>query len=217
MTTTKNQKSKVSNNKISFRNGKNENAEKLLKTSFEPLFSVKDNKARLTFCGVEHSLIEWVDNGKQKETPVMKLVFSVLDITHEGPTTIGITCNYRISENNLLGKVLKIMGYNFKKQSVTVDENDEYGVRTETIKPVEIFDFLRDKCGLVYKSNLTVAVRKDKKTGERVECPGLWDIVPQSLEPKFMKNGEQTRDMMATDISDEDFQNPDIAMTSDLE
>jgi|GEM_PF-1756741 hypothetical protein len=214
---TKATQSKVRNTKLSFKNGKNQQAEALLKQSFEPLFSPKDGKARLTFCGVEHSLLEWEENRQHKEAPVMKLVFSVLDITHEAPTTIALTCNYRLSERNLLGKVLKTMGYEFKKESTVIDEDDEFGVRTDIANPAEIFDFLRAQCGLVYKANLTVALRKDKTTGQKVERPGLWDIDASTLEPKMLKNGEQERDMMASDISDEDFQNPEIAMASEAQ
>lgn len=206
--------SKVRNTKATFKTGKNKQAESLMKRSFEPLFSPKDGKARLTFCGVEHSIIEWSDNGKKREKPVMKLVFSCFDVTHETPANIAITCEYRLSEKNRLGQILTVMGYEFKKETINVDKDDEFGTRVKHTDPSEIFDFLRSQCGLVFKGNLTVAIRKNK-TGERVERPGLWDIDYKTLEPKLLKTGEQERDMLASDVSDEDFENPDIAMESE--
>ena len=98
-------KSKVQSKNLTFKNGKNEVAESLMKRSFKPLFSPKDGKARLTFCGVEHDLLEWIDNGKKREKPVMKLVFSCFDVTHEAPANIAITCEYRLSEQNRLGQI----------------------------------------------------------------------------------------------------------------
>ncbi len=220
--------SKVQNTKINYKNGKNESAESLMKRSFEPLFSPKDGKARLTFCGVEHSVIEWInkkewddEDGKKHqkrkkiEKPVMKLVFSCLDETHESPANIAITCEYRLSENNRLGQVLTLMGYEFEFEKIILNNDDEFGRKTEyKTDPKQIFDFLREKCGLVFKGNLTVAIRKNK-AGEPVERPGLWDIDYKSLEPKLLKTGEQERDMMASDISDGDFENPEIAMANE--
>lgn len=207
--------SKVSNSKAVFKTGKNEQAESLMKCSFEPLFSSKDNKARLTFCGAEHSLIKWTKDGIDHEQPKLKLVFSCFDVTHESPANIAITCNYRLSKKSQLGQILTIMGYEFKDETVIVDSEDEYGSKTKRNNPKEIFDFLRSQCGLVYKANLTVATRKNKTTGEYVPRPGLWDIDYSTLEPKLNKESVQERDMMASDVSDEDFENPDIAMASE--
>lgn len=207
--------SKVTNTKAVFKTGKNEQAESLMKRSFEPLFSTKDNKARLTFCGAEHSVIEWTKDGKHHEQPKLKLVFSCFDVTHEFPANIAVTCDYRLSEKNRLGQILTIMGYQFKNETVVLDEEDEYGSQTKHTNPKEIFDFLRSQCGLVYKANLTVASRKNKTTGEYVQRPGLWDIDYKTLEPKLTKTGNQERDMMASDISDEDFESPAIAMASE--
>jgi hypothetical protein len=204
--------SKVRNTKLSFKNGKNDKAESLMKRSFEPQFSPKDGKARMTFCGVEHSLIEWDKNGKHYEKPVMKLAFSCLDTTHESPQVLAITCDYRLSRNNRLGKVLAIMGFTFVDETEVVDSDDEYGVKAKQANPTEIFDYLRGQCGLVFKACLEPATRKNKTTGEKYKANGLWDITYESLEPKLLKNGEQERDMMASDISDEDFENPDIDM-----
>lgn len=216
MATSKNQSntSKVRNSKISFKNGKNNTAESLMKRSFEPLFSAKDGKCRLTFCGVEHSIIEWVKDSKKIEKPVMKLAFSCLDTTHEAPQTIAITCDYRLSPNNKLGTVLKLMGFKFTDESEVIDTDDEFGVKAKQTNPTEIFDFMREQCGLVFKGGLKPATRKNKTTGERYEAKGLWEIVPDSIEP-MLKNGVQLRDMLASDISDEDFENPDIDQESE--
>ena len=213
--TTSNNTSKVKNTKVRYNNGRNESAESLMKRSFEPLFSPKDGKARLTFCGVQHSIIEWTDNkGKHIDKPVMKLAFSCMDITHEAAITIGITCEYRLSEKNRLGQVLAIMGYNFQDDKQVIDEDDEYGIQTKKVNPSEVFDFLRSQCGLVFKGNLRPVEKTNKKTGERYES-ALWDIDYTTLEPKLSKTGEQERDMMSGDISDDDFQNPDIAMANE--
>lgn len=209
--------SKVRNTKATLKTGKNEQAESLMKRSFEPLFSPKDNKARLTFCGVEHSIIEWSDKGKHREKPVMKLVFSCLDTTHETPINIGVTCEYRLSEKNRLGQILTMMGFEFADETEIVDEDDEFGKRKVQTDGTEIFNFLRGQCGLVFKGNLKPATRKNKTTGERYQAYGLWEIEYQTLEPKLTKNGEQERDMLASDITDEDFQNPEIAMTSEID
>lgn len=210
MTVKRNTSAKVRNTKAQYKTGKNQVSESQLIVSFSPLFSPKDGKARLTFCGIEHTTI----NTSKGEKPVMRIVFSCLDTTHEAPQNIAITCDYRLSENNKLGQVLAIMGYEIKKSVETVDDDDEYGVKTTIVNPREIFDFFRSKCGLVFKGNLLVATRKDKTTGERVPAPGLWDIDYKTLTP-FLKNGEQLRDMLASDVTDEDFENPEIAMSDD--
>jgi len=214
MATTKKQPStstsKVRNTKAQYKVGKNEVSENQLKVSFAPLFSPKDGKARLTFCGVEHSIIKTNNN----EKPVMRITFSCLDETHEAPQNLAITCDYRLSENNKLGQILAIMGYEIKKSTEVVDEDDEFGVKSTVANPREIFDFFRSKCGLVFKANLMEATRKDKRTGERVPAPGLWDIDYKTLTP-FVKNGEQLRDMLASDVSDEEFENPKIDMADD--
>lgn len=203
---------KVRNTKAQsqYKTGKNQTSESQLVVSFSPLFSPKDGKARLTFCGVEHSTI----NTQKGEKPIMRIVFSCLDETHESPQNIAITCDYRLSEQNKLGQILAIMGYEIKKLVETVDDSDEFGVKTTIVNPREIFDFFRSKCGLVFKGNLIVATRKDKVTGEKMPAPGLWDIDYKSLIP-FLKDGEQLRDMLASDITDEDFEAPRIDMSDE--
>jgi hypothetical protein len=210
MPTKRQTSAKVRNTKAQYKTGKNQVSESQLIDAFTPQLSAKDGKARLTACGVEHTTI--TVNGNEK--PVMKIVFSVLDETHEAPQNIAITCDYRLSETNKLGQILAIMGYEIKKSVEIVDEDDEYGVKTTIVNPREIFDFFRSMCGLVYKANLLVATRRDKATGERVPAPGLWDIDYKTLAP-FVKNGEQLRDMLASDVTDEDFENPEIAMSDE--
>lgn len=201
---------KVRNTKAKYKTGKSEISESQLVVSFTPLFSPKDGRARLTFCGIEHSVI----TVQKREKPVMRIVFSCLDETHEAPQNIAITCDYRLSEQNKLGKILAVMGYEVKKSVETVDADDEFGVKSTVVNPREIFDYFRSKCGLVFKGNLMVATRKDKITGERVPAPGLWDIDYKTLTP-FLKDGEQLRDMLASDITDNDFENPEINMADD--
>lgn len=201
---------KVRNTKAKYKTGKSEISESQLVVSFTPLFSPKDGRARLTFCGIEHSVI----TVQKREKPVMRIVFSCLDETHEAPQNIAITCDYRLSEQNKLGKILAVMGYEVKKSVETVDADDEFGIKSTVVKPREIFDYFRSKCGLVFKGNLMVATRKDKVTGERVPAPGLWDIDYKTLTP-FLKDGEQLRDMLASDITDNDFENPEINMADD--
>ncbi len=202
--------SKVRNTKAQYKTGKNHIAESQLKVSFAPKFSSIDGKARLTFCGIEHSII----TVKGIEKPIMRITFSCLDETHDAPQNLAITCDYRLSEKNKLGQILAIMGYEIKTSIEIVDEDDEYGTKTSIVNPQEIFDFFRSKCGLVFKADLMVGSRKDKITGERVPAPGIWDIDYKTLVP-FLKNGEQLRDMLASDITDEDFKNPHIDMSDD--
>lgn len=218
MSTTKKQTttSKVQNRKASFKNGKNEKAESLIRYSFEPLFSPRDGKARLTFCGLEHSYNNEKKkvNGRVETTQVPKLVivFSCLDVTHDNPQNIGIRINYNLSKTNALGRFLALLGYKTKVISETVDAEDDYGEKIKRPDPREIFDFLRDKCGLVFKAEMERAIGMNRK-GETYE-KSLWNILTNTIEP-MMKNGEQVRDMLASDVSDEDFEAPRIDMVEE--
>lgn len=211
--TKKSATSKVSNRKAQYKTGKNESAESIMRSAFQPLFSPKDGKARLTFCGIEHSTIKVTEKSKKKEKPVMKITFSCLDESHEAPENLAITCDYRLSEKNKLGQILTIMGYEIKKATEVIDEDDEYGVKSTVVNPREIFDFFRSKCGLVFKGDLVTATRKNEE-GKKVPKPGLWEIDYKTLVP-FLKNGEQLRDMLASDVTDEEFENPKIDMADD--
>lgn len=212
MTTSKKAQSgsKVRNTKATYHKSVNKIAEANMRRSFEPLLSSKDNKARLTFCGVKHSVIEWSKNGKEISKPVMLLAFSCFDVTHENPQVLAITCDYRLSAKNRLGQILTLMGYIFTDETEVVDADDEFGVKQKQTDSTEIFNFFREKCGLVFKAELKPALRKNKTTGEKYEAYGLWDIDYKTIEPLMSKTGEQQRDLMASDVSDEDFQNPDI-------
>ncbi len=204
--------SKVRNTKAQnqYKTGKNVVSESLIRESFQPLFSKIDGTARLTFCGIEHSSI----TVKGEEKPIIRIAFSCLDVTHEAPQIIGITANYNYSPENKLGKVLELMGFQPIKQIDVVDEEDEFGIRETNTNLSEIFDFFRSKVGLVFKAQLVPAKRKNKNTEMYEEKKGLWDIVPESLTPKF-KGDEQESDLMPSDITDEAFLNPEIAMSDD--
>lgn len=204
-------KTSVTNSKIEYKNGKNQVAESLLQKSFQPLLSKKDGTARLTFCGVEHTLVNF---GKGEE-PFMRLAFSCLDETHDNPQTLALGMRYRIAKENKLGKILELMGYQFKEEIEILDDDDEFGYKKE-LKTDDIFDFLREKCGLVFKAKLNPATRRDKHTGETCEIKGLWDIEYQSLTP-LMKDGIQLSDYMASSVSKTDFENPQIDQTTDVE
>jgi hypothetical protein len=205
--------SKVRNTKArnQYKTGKNVVSESLIRESFRPLFSRIDGTARLTFCGIEHSSITL----KGEEKPIIRIAFSCLDVTHEAPQIIGITVNYNYSPENKLGKVLELMGFQPIKQIDVIDDEDEFGIRETNTNLSEIFDFFRSKVGLVFKGKLIPAKRKNKVTGEYEERKGLWDIVPESLTPRF-KGDEQESDLMPSDITDEAFLNPEIAMSDEL-
>src|SRR6476469_4405341 len=177
-------------------------SEQLLRRSFEPLLSPKDNKARLTFVGYQHSLIEWKKDNQSVSKPVLKLVFSVLDKTHKNPANISITCDYRYNPNNRLGTTLKLMGFEIEETTEVVDEDDEYGVKVGDLDTESLFQFLQDTAGKVYKALLRVATKKDKKTGERYEAQGLWEIDFTSIAPFIGKDGKQKADTTADELGE---------------
>lgn len=193
MTSAKNKtqsKSTVRNKKAEYRTGKNKTAESLIKRSFTPLLN-KNGQARLTFCGVDHSI-------SKNDKPFMKIVFSVLDITHDAPANIAILSSYRYSENNKLGRFLDILGYKAPViQYETVDIDDEFGLKASNANVDGIFEFLREKCGLVFKAKMN---KLDN---------GLYQIDIESLEP-FIKDGVQISDYLANEVSDQTFENPQI-------
>jgi hypothetical protein len=175
-------------------------SELLLRRSFDPLLSPKDNKARLTFVGYQHSLIEWKKDGQAVSKPVLKLVFSVLDRTHENPANISITCDYRYNPNNRLGTTLNLMGFEVVEKVEIVDEDDEFGAKLTAFDSQALFEFLRESVGLTYKAMLRTAQRKDKVTGEKKDALGLWEIDFTSIEPLISKDGKQKRDTDADNI-----------------
>ena len=184
----------VRNTKAKFNTGTNKLAESLIKRSFTPLVSPKDGKSRLTFCGVEHSV------SKDGNNPFMKLVFSCLDVTHDAPANIAILSSYRYSEQNKLGKFLALLGYVPPAiEYQVIDEEDEFGMKANDSGVDGIFEFLRERCGLVFKAELVMSEKR----------AGLYQIDIATIEP-MMKNGEQVTDYMASDVSDEVFENPSI-------
>ena len=169
-------------------------SESLLRRSFEPLLSTKDNKGRLTFIGYQHSILEWKKDGQSIAKAVLKLVFNVRDKTHENPANIAITCDYRYNPNNRLGTTLNLMGFEVVEKVEIVDADDEFGAKLTAFDSQSLFDFLRESAGLVYKASLKTAQRKDKLTGEKKEAKGLWDIDFTSIEPFISKDGNHLRD-----------------------
>jgi len=174
-------------------------SETLLRRSFEPLLSPKDNKARLTFVAYQHSILEWKKDGQKITKPVLKLVFSVLDKTHENPANIAITCDYRYNPTNRLGTTLNLMGFEVVEKVEIVDEDDEFGAKLTALDSQSLFEFLRESAGLVYKAALRTAQRKDKVTGEKTEAKGLWEIDFTSIEP-LIKDGKHKRDTDADEL-----------------
>ena len=176
-------------------------SELLLRRSFEPLLSPKDNKARLTFVAYQHSVLEWKKDDIVITKPVLKLVFNVRDKTHENPANIAITCDYRYNPNNRLGTTLNLMGFEVVEKVEIVDEDDEFGAKLTALDSQSLFEFLRQSAGLVYKASLRTVQRKDKLTGEKIEAKGLWEIDFTSIEA-FMVKGEHKRDTDADELGD---------------
>ncbi|MBW4635960.1 MAG: hypothetical protein KME30_29985 [Iphinoe sp. HA4291-MV1] len=169
-------------------------SEQTFKRSFAPLTSKKDGTARLTFAGYKHSITK---NGRER--PFFSIIFSCMDVTRESPANISVLSPYRYSESNILGKLLKALGYVGGNQTETIlDENDEFGyvVRQDLSR---IYDFLDTKRGLVFKGVMIL--------GER----NLYRIEVETLEPLAGKDGKQQRDYTA----DEGLSEKEIAI--DLE
>ena len=187
-----------------------------LKRSFEPLLSPKDSKARLTFVGYQHTILEWKKDGKEITKPILKLVFAVLDKTHENPANIAITCDYRYNPSNRLGIILNLMGFEAVETIQIIDEDDEFGTKLITFDFHVLFEFLRKSVGLSYKALLKTVVRADKFTGEKKEAKGLWEIDFTTIEPLISKGGEQKRDTDADKIgNDVDVPKIDYDMDAD--
>lgn len=167
--------------------------EQTFKRSFTPLTSKKDGTARLTFAGYKHSVTK--DGGRA----FFSIVFSCMDVTRKNPANISVLSAYRYSESNVLGKLLKALGYVAGDQTETIlDDEDEFGYMV-TQDLSDIYDFLDTKRGLVFKGELT--------QGER----NLYRIEVHTLEPLTGKDGKQLRDY----ASDEGLSEKEI--TIDLE
>lgn len=172
---------------------KNMLSEQTFKRAFTPLTSRKDGTARLTFAGYKHSVT------KDGERSFFRLVFSCMDITRENPANIGVLSSYRYSESNVLGKLLKALGYVAKDQSeIVLDPDDEFGYKVDDDWS-DIYDFLDTKRGLVFKGVMT--------QGDR----NLYRIEVDTLQPLLGKDGKQQIDYTA----DEGLSEKEIAI--DLE
>jgi hypothetical protein len=154
-------------------------SEQQFKLSFVPLTSKKDGTARLTFGGYKHSLT------KDGDRPFFSLVFSCMDVTRENPANISVLSSYRYSENNVLGKLLKAMGYLAPVQEESIlDQDDEFGYVIKSDLST-IYDFLESQKGLVFKGSMSL--------GER----NLYRIEVDTLQPLLGKDGNQQRDYTA--------------------
>lgn len=153
--------------------------EQTFKRAFTALTSKKDGTARLTYAGYKHSVT------KDGERPFFSIVFSCMDITRENPANISVLSSYRYSESNVLGKLLKALGYVAKDQSeIVLDPDDEFGYKVDDDLS-DIYDFLDTKRGLVFKGVMT--------QGER----NLYRIEVNTLQPLLGKNGKQQIDYAA--------------------
>jgi hypothetical protein len=168
----------TANNKVNTTN-KSMQPEQTFKRSFAPLTSKKDGTARLTFAGYKHSVT------KDGDRSFFRLIFSCMDVTHENPANLGINSAYRYSETNVLGKLLKAMGYTSTDQEEEIlDDDDEFGYVVKSDLD-NIYDFLDSKKGLVFKGELT--------QGES----NLYRIEVATLQPLMSKDGSQQRDYTA--------------------
>ena len=167
--------------------------EQTFKRSFAPLTSKKDGSVRLTFAGYKHSVT------KDGERPFFSIIFSCMDVTRENPANISVLLAYRYSETNVLGKLLKALGYLSDDQTETIlDNEDEFGYVVNNDLS-DIYDFLDNKRGLVFKGMMS----QDERN--------LYRIKVDTLEPKLGKDGKQERDYAA----DEGLSEKEIAI--DLE
>lgn len=117
--------------------------EQEFKRAFEPLTSRKDGKSQLTYAGYQHSI-------SKAEKPFLKIIFSVLDVTGKSSQNISVLSSYRYSAKNVLGRLLKMMGYEHQSSIQIIDEDDEFGhVIDENLG--DIYDFLDEQKGLIFK------------------------------------------------------------------
>lgn len=118
-------------------------AEQAFKRAFEPLTSRKDGKAQLTYAGYKHSV-------SKNDKPFLRIIFTVLDVTGKSSQNISVLSSYRYSDKNVLGRMLKMMGYSHQFSMIVTDEDDEFGlVIDENLG--DIYDFLDEQKGLIFK------------------------------------------------------------------
>jgi len=149
--------------------------EQQFQRAFEPLTSRKDGKAQLTYAGYQHSI-------NKSGGAFLKILFSVLDVTGKNPANISVLSSYRYSDKNVLGRLLKVMGYDHQSKVIVIDaDDDEFGhVIQENLE--EIYDFLDDQKGLIFKGFCKVP---DSDTFYRIDVA--------SIEPFLDKSGKQKR------------------------
>jgi len=163
--------------------------------SFEPLTSRKDGKAQLTFSGYKHT-VRNDGNGA-----FLQIVFSVMDITQKNPANICINSNYKYSEGNLLGRLLKLMGYDHQKNIIVTDENDEFGYTINEDLNL-IYVFLESQKGLMFKGFCNLEENNKGQWWYRIKV--------DSLEPLMDKIGTQKRAYDASEGLSENELNIDI-------
>lgn len=151
-------------------------SEQTFKRSFTPLTSKKDGTVRLTFTGCKHCVT------KDGERPFFSIVFSCMDVSRENPANISVLATYRYSESNVLGRLLKALGYvSSEKTEIILDPEDEFGYLINQDLS-DIYDFLDTKRGLVFKGLMSQGNRN------------LYRIEVESLQPLLGNNDLQQRD-----------------------
>lgn len=149
-------------------------SEQQFKRAFEPLTSRKDGKSQLTYAGYQHSI-------NKSGSAFLKIVFSVLDVTGENPANVSVLSSYRYSGKNVLGRLLKMMGYEHQFEQIVTDADDEFGhVVKEDLSG--IYDFLDKHKGLIFKGFCRVP---QDDTYYRIEV--------DSIEPYLDKKGKHKR------------------------
>lgn len=159
--------------------------EQSFQRSFSPLTSKKDGKAQLTYAGYQHSIN--LNGGA-----FLKIIFSVLDVTGKNSQNISILSSYRYSERNVLGRLLKTMGYEHKVDEVVINpDDDEFGHGIDENLDA-IYDFLDEKKGLVFKGFCQVP-----------EGETFYRIYVDSIVVCLNKNGTQKQVDAMREISNE--------------
>jgi hypothetical protein len=152
-------------------------SEQQFKRTFEPSRSKKDGKAQLTYAGYQHSVN---NNGGA----FLKIVFSILDVTGKNPQNISVLSSYKYSDTNVLGKILKTMGYVHSCNTVVIDADDEFGEVVEDDFDA-IYNFLDEQKGLVFKGFCEKQPNKKDELWYRIDV--------ESIEPCLDKTGNQKR------------------------
>ncbi|MGI8501133.1 MAG: hypothetical protein ACR2LR_08325 [Hassallia sp.] len=149
-------------------------SEQQFKRAFEPLTSRKDGKSQLTYAGYQHSI-------NKSGGAFLKIVFTVLDVTGENPANISVLSSYRYSDKNVLGRLLKMMGYKHQVELIVTDADDEFG---HAIKEDlnNIYDFLDEHKGLIFKGFCRVP-----------QDDNFYRIDVDSIEPCLDKKGTHKR------------------------